>query len=164
MIQRMSRAAAGLIAMIAGTLCLVSSPALAQSPREARRWSGLGALHAGREVRVEVTGGNRLAGAIQAVDENRLTLRERSGSTANVERNSVRRVTVKSRGRAALYGLLIGFGAGFVAGATAGPYIVDFGNPGGARRVKYGAGWGAFVGGIGAGVGALTGARIALYP
>ena len=80
-----------------------------------------------------------------------------------MDRASVSSVTRKSRARGALYGLLVGFGAGFATGAAAGPYIADFGNPGAARRMKYGAGLGLFFGGVGAGVGALTGTRITVY-
>ena len=135
--------------MIAFAFGLLNSPTLAQSSSDVERWSRVGALRPGAQIRVEMTSGNRVAGTIAAADANRFTLLERGGKSLTVERSSVRRVTLRSRGRGALYGLLIGFGAGFITGATAGPYIADFGDPGASRRVKYGAGWGAVFGGRG---------------
>ncbi|MBL8217709.1 MAG: hypothetical protein JNL62_00685 [Bryobacterales bacterium] len=145
-------------------LLLMQGLALAQTPRADYRWSRLGTLSGTIQVRAELTSGARLCGAIASVGPSRLTLRRRDGAASVVERSSLRSVSLRSRRRGALYGLLAGFGVGFVTGAAAGPYIADFGNPGAARRVKYGIGLGLFGGGIGAGIGVLTGARVSLYP
>lgn len=164
MIQRMPLVATLPTVIGIFALCWLSSPTFAQPPSVADRWAKLEALQPGTQVRVELTNGDRQTGVIEAVDTNRLTFREQHRKSSVIERDSVRHVTRKSRKRGALYGLLVGFGAGFALGAAAGPYITDYGNPGAARRVKYGISFGAFIGGIGAGVGALAGTRVSVYP
>lgn len=122
------------------------------------RWSRLRLLQSDDRIRVDLNNRDRLNGAVRGFEANRFTLIERGGRAIPVERDSVKSISRKLRGRGALYGLLVGFGAGFVVGAAAGPYITDFGNPGAGRRVKYG------IGCIGAGIGALAGARVKIYP
>jgi hypothetical protein len=156
----MPRAAAVSLAVILYASGLLSS-ARAQS---VDRWSRLRLLQADDQIRVELNNGERWNGAVRGFSADRFTLIDRGGRAIPVERDSAKAISRKSRGRGALYGLLVGFGAGFVVGAAAGPYITDFGNPGAGRRVKYGVGWGAFSGGIGAGIGALAGARVKIYP
>jgi hypothetical protein len=142
---------------------LLPNLAAAQSETDAR-WYALGSLPGGTQVRVDLVKPERLNGTVAGTEGDRLTLRNRDGASVVLARESVARVSRKSRRRAAVYGLIIGFTAGFITGAAAGPYITDFGNPGAARRVKYGIGFGAFSGGIGAGIGALAGTRVRLYP
>ena len=72
-------------------------------------------------------------------------------------------MTRKSRGRGALIGVIAGFAVAFPVGAAAGPYIADFGNPPVATRLRHGAGWGLFFGGVGAGIGALAGKQVTVY-
>jgi hypothetical protein len=129
----------------------------------AERWLRIGELRGDQRISVRLMNGDRLNGSVERFAESGFVLREAGGRMVPVDRASVKSVIRKSRPRGALYGLLIGFGAGFATGATAGPYITDFGDPGAARRVKYGVGWGLFFGGVGAGVGALTGAGISVY-
>lgn len=116
------------------------------------------------QVRAELTSGARLSGVISNVEAGRFTLRDMDVAASVIERSSLERVSLRSRHRGALYGFLDGFGVGCAIGAAAGAYIADFGNPGAARRVKYGIGLGIFSGGIGAGIGVLTGVRVNLYP
>lgn len=150
-------------AAIAAVLLLLHSEAgSAQQTVAAERWSALSTVL--QPVTVEKKNGDRLAGTVQSIEAERLTLFDRSSQSATVGRNTVQRITRKSRVRGTLYGLAAGFAGGFVFGAAAGPYIADFGNPGTARRVKYGIGFGLFTGGIGAGIGALAGAGVRLYP
>jgi hypothetical protein len=136
----------------------------AQPVTGGERWLRIGELPSNRSVTVQLKNGNRLKGSIEHFDGDGFVLRDTGGGRlVPVDRASVTNVSRRSRSRGAIYGLLVGFGAGFATGAIAGPYITDFGNPGAARRMKYGGAWGLFFGGVGAGVGALTGARIIVY-
>lgn len=144
--------------------CLCCLLAMTVTGSAADPWSQLGSLSQDARIAVETQAGEHVTGFAVRLEPDRLVLRRTAGDDRSVDRASVKRVTRKSRGRGALIGLIVGFGGGFAMGAAAGPYIADFGNPGAARRVKYGLGWGAFTGGIGAGAGALIGSKKTIYP
>jgi hypothetical protein len=126
-------------------------------------WTAVQNLRPEQRVKVYLTDGRVLKGTIHSADVNGLAVRAGGQDALRVARTSVTRVTKKSRGSAALWGGVIGFGIGLPVGAAAGPYLADFGNPPAATRMRHGLGWGAFFGGVGAGIGALAGSEQTLY-
>jgi len=126
-------------------------------------WRNLEQTASGTMLRVRLRSGELLKGRMQSVTAERLSLAVKDGGTRETSRDSITRVTRKSRTKGALWGAMIGFGCAAPFGAFAGPYIADWGNPSTDVRLRHAAGWGMFGAGIGAGIGALTGKSATIY-
>lgn len=149
--------------MTTSLLVLVIASAGVQGQSKNRDWSRVEAIGPGVNLMVELNSGQLLRGAVVRIRPEEMTLADRGGAEITTARGNVKHVRLKSRGRGAVIGLLVGFGAGLASGAIAGPYIVDHGNPSAGARFRHGAGWGAVFGGAGALIGAATGANIRIY-
>lgn len=145
-------------------ICLVLAGlnAAGQAPQE-DTWGLLERLRAQDKVKIYLRQGEILKGTVQRWTTDSLAVQGPGGSMRTISRDSVTRVTRKSRGKGALLGLAVGFGIAAPVGAFAGPYLADWGNPSATVRLRHAAAWGLFFGGVGAGVGALVGAETTLF-
>jgi hypothetical protein len=128
------------------------------------RWQQLQRLPEGTRLNVRLDTGEDWRIRLQRWETQRLVLLNPDPRVRPaIERSEIARITKRSRARGALIGLLVGFAVGFPVGALAGPYIADYGNPSAGTRLRHGAGWGLFSGGIGAGIGVGLGKQVTIY-
>ncbi len=142
---------------------LLMAASVIGTAQDERGWGRLGQLSPKKRVKVYLRGGEVLKGAIREWQPEAISLLTAGDKVVRLRAEEVSRVTKKSRGRAAMWGAIIGFAITAPVGAYAGPYLADWGNPSAGVRLRHAAGWGLFFGGIGAGVGALTGMERTVY-
>ena len=133
---------------------LVAAHALAQ----ASNWDTLRDLKPGARVSVACHDGQVIHGTLSGWSADGLQIATSSDSRT-LTRQSIYRVQVRersSRWRGALIGGLVGFGGGFLIGASSAGYITDRNNPSASWRAAVGSGLGLYGAGIGAPIGALT--------
>jgi hypothetical protein len=148
------------LCLLAAAIAISLAPVLAGAQPTWERVQDLGPNQA---VTVYLRNGEVMRGKLRSAGADELSLLGRDRKTIKVGREDVVRLTKKSRGKGALWGGIFGFGIAAPIGAFAGPYITDYGNPSAGVRLRHGAGWGLFFGGIGAGIGALTGIETTVY-
>jgi hypothetical protein len=128
------------------------------------RWQQLHRVPEGTRLNVRLNTGEDWRIRLQRWETHRLVLlNPEQRSRSAIERSEIARITKRSRARGALIGFLVGFAVGYPVGAFAGPYIADYGNPSAGTRLRHGAGWGLFTGGIGAGIGVGLGKQVTIY-
>lgn len=145
---------------------LFAVPAIAMLPALALSqpaWERVERLRPNETITVYLLRGEVLKGKVISASSEGVSLIGKGGKAAQAARDDVARVTKRSRGKGALWGVVIGFGIAAPVGAYAGPYLADWGNPSSGVRLRHGAGWGLFFGGIGAGIGALAGTENTVY-
>jgi hypothetical protein len=145
-------------------LTLLAVVALGPSLASAQAgWERVQQLHPNQIVTLHLRNGEVLKGKMQSAAANSLSVVAKGQKPIQAGKEDIERVTRKSRLRGAMWGGIIGFAIGAPIGAFAGPYLADWGNPSASVRLRHGAGWGLFFGGIGAGVAALTGMETTVY-
>ena len=113
-------------------------------------WSAVGMIDHTRKVQVKLLNGDSLAGIIEKLDGDSLTLIQSAG-TITLKREEIAEIKVKSRERAAMWGAIAGAGIGVTAGIC-GVYG-NSSHPSSAAK----AGGAVFLGLIFSGIGALIG-------
>lgn len=141
--------------LIASTLLMCVTPALAQQAGVSRDWSTVQALAPGEKVNIETKDGKKMKGRLRSVSDTMITL-ERDSKISDVNRDSISRVyrmvgsAGKSVGKGVAIGAAIGGGVGVGLGIASGGYE-DL------SRGEVAAIAGGVLGVIGAGIGALVG-------
>jgi hypothetical protein len=106
-----------LLAAIAAVLVL---GATARQTKPIAQWANLNLLEGGSEIRVVLNGGKTIAGFLQSVSADSISINAATSQEA-LSRQDVKLVSLKRpghRGRNTAIGLLIGVGAGLAAGAA----------------------------------------------
>ena len=130
---------------------------LPQAP-PAGNWALVEQLSKDAAIAMRMKAGDRIEGELIVLGaefiELRVDGRERRFPRADVA--EISQSGPRNRKRGALWGALIGFGAGFPVGYFAAPYITDDDEMPNSEQARAGATFGAIWGGIGAAVGALS--------
>ena len=144
--------------MVAFTVLVSVTPALAQQGNASSDWSTVMAISPGEKLSIELKDGKKIKGRLRTVSDSMLTL-DRDSKTSDLSRDSISRVyrlvgsAGKSVGKAAAIGAGIGAGAGVGVGIASGGYeTLSRGEVAGILGLVgagIGAGIGAIVGGLG---------------
>jgi hypothetical protein len=121
-------------------------------------WRAVGKIDHKRKVQVRLINGNSLAGNIEKVDGDTLTLIQRKGTIA-LKREEIAEIKVKSRERGAMWGTIPAAGMGVLFGVS---YAKDT-HYDSAETAGFGVLMGLIFSGIGATIGAAIGKHKTVY-